>query len=99
MLWIPDPGYWIPHSSTVDSGFQKQLDYIFFRFEMLFFALRFRVRILLYWKALLEGITILFSLSIYKITERNVLKFRKGLCYNNEGDIGGLSTPQHRRKK
>ena len=35
---------------------------------MLFFALRFRVRILLYWKTLLEGITSLFSFSIYKIT-------------------------------
>ena len=34
-----------------------------------------------------------------QITGRNVLQFRKGLWYNNEGDIGGLSTPQHRRKK
>ena len=25
----------------------------------------------------------------------NVLQFRKGLWYNKEGDIGGLSTPQH----
>ena len=30
MLWIPDSGYWIPDSSTVDSGFQKELDSIFF---------------------------------------------------------------------
>ena len=44
-------------------------------------------------------ITSLFSFSIYKITGRNVLQFRKGLCYNDEGDNGGLSTPQHRRKK
>ena len=38
----------IPDSSTVDSGFQKELDSIFFPVLMLFFALRFRVRILLY---------------------------------------------------
>ena len=25
----------------------------------------------------------------------NVLQCRKGLWYNKEGDIGGLSTPQH----
>ena len=36
--------------------------------------------------------------SIYKITGINVLQFRKGLWYNNEGDVWGLSTPQHRRK-
>ena len=30
---------------------------------------------------------------------RNILQFRKGFWYNNEGDIGGLSTPQHRGKK
>ena len=30
MLWIPDSGYWFPVSSTVDSGFQKELDSIFF---------------------------------------------------------------------
>ena len=33
MLWIPDPGYWVPDSSTVDSGFQKEVDSIFFRFN------------------------------------------------------------------
>ena len=104
-FWIPccgfrilGTGFRIPDSSTVDSGFQKELDSIFFPVLMLFFALRFRVRILLYWKTLLEGITSLFSFSIYKITGINVLQFRKGLWYNNEGDIGGLSTPQHRRK-
>ena len=31
-------------------------------------------------------ITSLFSFSISKITGRNVLQFRKGLCYNDEGD-------------
>ena len=103
-FWIPCCGFRIP-----GTGFRIPAQWIpdsknswitfFFRFEMLFFALRFRVRILLYWKTLLEGITSLFSLSIYKVTERNVLQFRKGLWYNNEGDIGGLSTPQHRRKK
>ena len=30
MLWIPDSGYGIPDSSTVDSVFQKELDSIFF---------------------------------------------------------------------
>ena len=30
---------------------------------------------------------------------KKVLQFRKGLWYNNEGDIGGLSRPQHRGKK
>ena len=44
-------------------------------------------------------ITSLFSFSIYKITGKNVLQFRKGLCYNDEGDNRGMSTPQHRRKK
>ena len=29
---------------------------------------------------------------------QNALQFRKGLWYNNEGDIEGLSLPQHRRK-
>ena len=98
-FWIPCCGFRIPDSSTVDSGFQKELDSIFLPVLMLFFAVRFRVRILLYWKTLLEGITSLFSFSIYKITGRNALQFRKGLWYNNEGDIGGLSLPQHRRKK
>ena len=82
----------------MDSGFQKVLDSIFFPVLMLFFALRFRVQILLYLKTLLEGITSLFSFSVYKIGGRNVLQFRKGLWYT-EGDIGGPSTPQHRRKK
>ena len=87
-FWIPCGGFRIPDSSTVDSGFQKELDSIFFPVLMLFFALRFRVRILLYWKTLLEGITSFFSFSIYKITGRNVLQFRKGLWHNNGGDIG-----------
>ena len=30
MPWMPDSGYWIPDSNTVDSGFQKELDSIFF---------------------------------------------------------------------
>ena len=61
-FWIPCCGFRIPGtaSSRVDSGFQKELDSIFFPVLMLFFALRFRVRILLYWKTLLEGITSLF---------------------------------------
>ena len=88
MMWIPDSGYWIPDSSTVDSGFQKEPDFIFFPVLMLFFALRFRVRILLYWKTLLEGITSLFSFSIYKITGRNVLQFRKGYGIIMRGTLG-----------
>ena len=47
-LWIPDSEYWIPDSSSVDSGFQKGWIPIFFSVVMLFFAFRFRVRILLY---------------------------------------------------
>ena len=97
-FWIPccgfpdlDCGYWIPDS-------KKSWIPFFFPVLMLFFALHFRVRILLYWKTLLEGITSLFSFSVYKIAGRNVLQFRKGLWYT-EGDIGGPSTPQHRRKK
>ena len=35
---------------------------------------------------------VFFRFSIYK------LLFRKGLKYNDGGDIGGLSTPQHRGK-
>ena len=29
-MWIPDSRYWIPDSGTVDSGFQKEPDSIFF---------------------------------------------------------------------
>ena len=43
-LWIPDSVYWIPDSSSVDSGFQKGLDSKFFSVLMLFFAFRFRFR-------------------------------------------------------
>ena len=110
-MTVLDPGF-----HPVDSGFRVldsvfQLSgfripkragvHIFFSVLMLFFAFRSRVRILLYWKTLLEGITTpsLFSFSIYKIRGRNVLEFLKGLWYNNEGDIGGLSTAQRRRKK
>ena len=50
-------GFWIPKRA----GFQ------FFTVLMLSFAFRFRVRILLYWKTLLECITSLFSFSIYKL--------------------------------
>ena len=42
-----DSTLWIPDSSSVDSGFQKGLDSKFFSVLMLFFAFRFRVRILL----------------------------------------------------
>ena len=97
-----DSGFRVLDSGFQHSGFRipKRAGFhFFFPVLMLFFALRFRVRILLYWKTLLEGITSLFSFSIYKITGRNALQFRKGLWYNNEGDIGGLSLPQHRRKK
>ena len=45
---IPGTGFRIPDSSTVDSGFQKGLDFSFFTVLMLSFAFRFRVRILLY---------------------------------------------------
>ena len=95
-----DSGFRVLDSGFQHSGFRipKRSIPFFFRFNA-FLRTLFRVRILLYWKTLLEGITSLFSLSIYKITERNVLQFRKGLWYNNEGDIGRLSTPQHRRKK
>ena len=72
--WIPDSKKsWIPFCCPV---------------LMLFFALRFRVRILLYWKTLLEGITSLFSFSIYKITGRNVLQFRKGYGIIMRGTLG-----------
>ena len=87
-FWIPCGGFRIPDSSTVDSGFQKELDSTVFPVLMLFFALRFRVRILLYWKTLLEGITSLFSFSIYKITGRNVLQFRKGYGIIMRGTLG-----------
>ena len=47
----------------------------------------------------LECMTSLFSFSIYELREENYeLLFRKGLCYNKEGDIWGLSTPQHHGK-
>ena len=105
-FWIPPCGFLIPSAGFripaqwIPDSRKSWIPYIFFCFK-LFFAFRFRVRILLYWKTLLEGITTpsLFSFSIYKIRGRNVLEFLKGLWYNNEGDIGGLSTPQHRRRK
>ena len=94
---IPGAGFRIPAQWIPDS--KKSWIPFYCPVLMLFFALRFRVRILLYWKTLLEGITSLFSFSIYRITGSNVLQFRKGLWYNNEGDIGGLCSSQHRRKK
>ena len=95
-----DSGFRVLDSGFQHSGFRipKRAGFHFFPVLMLFFALCFRVRILLYWKTLLEGIKSLFSFSIYKITGINLLQFRKGLWYNNEGDVWGLSTPQHRRK-
>ena len=77
----------------LDSGFQKGLDSNFFSVLMLFFAFRFRVRILLYWKTLLECTTSLFSFS-----GRMYYSSVGGFWYDNEGDIGELSTPQHRGK-
>ena len=96
-----DSGFRVLDSGFKHSGFRisKRAGFhFFFPVLMLFFALRFRVWILLYWKTLNEGVTSLFTFSIYKITGINVLQFRNGLWYNNEGDVWGLSTPQHRRK-
>ena len=61
---VVDSGFQLPAS-----GFQKGLDSNFFSVLILFFAFRLRVRILLYWKTLLECITSLFSFSIYKLRE------------------------------
>ena len=42
----------------------------------------------------------LFSFSIYKLREENYeLLFRKGLCYNKEGDIGGLCPHRNTAEK
>ena len=77
---------------AVDSGFQL-LDSNFFSVLMLFFAFRFRVRILLYWKTLLECTTSLFSFS-----GRMYYSSVGGFWYDNEGDIGELSTPNTAEK-
>ena len=66
MLWIPDSGYWIPDSSTVDSGFQKELDSIFFTGFNAFLRTSFSCSNLAILKDVV--ITSLFSFSIYKIT-------------------------------
>ena len=75
-FWIPRCGFWIPGTGfrILDSGFQhsgfripKRAGFQLFTVLMLFFAFRFRVRILVYWKTLLECITSLFSFSIYKL--------------------------------
>ena len=95
-----DSGFRVLDSGFQHSGFRipKRAGFQFFTVLMLFFAFRFRVRILLYWKTLLECITSLFSFSIHKLRVEcmNVLRFLKGLWHNEEGDIGGLSTLQHR---
>ena len=65
-----DSGSGVLDSGLQRSGFRipKGGGFHFFPVLILFFALCFRVRILPYWKTLLEGITKLFSFSIYKIT-------------------------------
>ena len=95
-----DSGFQLLDSGFQHSGFRipERAGFQFFSFLMLFFAFRFRVRILLYWKTLLECITSLLSFSIYKLREE-CITLRKGFWYNNEGEIGGLSTPHHRGKK
>ena len=98
MLWIPDSGYWIPDSSTADSGFQKELDSIFFPGFNAFLRTSFSCSNLAVLKDVIRRHNEFVFFSIYKITGINVLQFRKGLWYNNEGDVWVLSTPQHRRK-
>ena len=87
-------GFWTLHC---DSGFQVLVFrfhliglkipkraglQFFFSVLMLFFAFHFHVQIMLYWKALLESITSLFSFFIYKLQDINVLFFFKSLWYN-----------------
>ena len=94
---IPSTGFRIPAQWIPDS--KKGWIPNFFSFLMLLFAFRFCVRILLYGKTLFRMHNKFVFFFDLQITWRNVLLFRKGLRYNNEGDIGGLSTPQNRGKK
>ena len=71
-MTVLDSGFHDMDSGFQHSGFRipKRAGFqIFFSVLILFFAFRFRVRILLYWKTLLEYITSLFSFSIYKLRE------------------------------
>ena len=88
-----DSGFRVLDSGFQYSGFRipKRAGFQFFTFLILFFAFRFRVRILLYWKTLLECITSLFSFSIYQNYGLNVLQFCKGLWYNKEGALGNCT--------
>ena len=64
-----DSGFRVLDSGFQHSGFRipKRAGFQFFTVLMLFFAFRFRVRILLNWETLLECMTSLFSFSIYKL--------------------------------
>ena len=69
-LWIPDSEYWIPGSSSVDSGFQKGWIPIFFFCCYAFLRISFSCSNLAILKRrCLECITSLFSFSIYKLRE------------------------------
>ena len=107
-FWIPccgfrilGTGFRIPDSGFKHSGFRipKRSGFHFFPSFNAFLRTSFSCSNLAILKDVIRRHNKFFFFSIYKITGINVLQFRKGLWYNNEGDIGGLSTPQHRRKK
>ena len=83
---------------VLDSGFQNELDSIFFSGFNAFLRTSFSCSNLAILKDVVRRHNKFVFFSVYKIAGRNVLQFRKGLWYT-EGDIGGPSTPQHRRKK
>ena len=95
MLWIPDSGYCVQQS-----GFRipKRAGFHFFSGFNAFLRTSFSCSNPAILKDVVRRHNKFVSFSVYNIAGRNVLQFRKGLWYT-EGDIGGPSTPQHRRKK
>ena len=89
--WIPDSKKgWIPNFFCFNAFLLDSSQFAFV-FESYYIERR-----------CLECISSLFSFSIYKlpkITRRNVLLFRKGLRYNNEGHWGTVHIATPRKKK
>ena len=83
----------------MDSGFQKELDSIFFPGFNAFLRTSFSCSNLAILKDVVRRHNKFVFFFDLQITGRNVLQFRKGLWYNNEGDIGGLPSPQHRYRR
>ena len=88
---IPGTGFRIPAQWIPDS--KKRWIPIFYCFNA-FLCISFSCSNL----AKLKDVVTMHNKFVFRFINYglNVLQFCKGLWYNKEGDIGGLSTPQHR---